>query len=37
MADERVPEGNARLGEEAESMADERVPEGSARLGEEAE
>jgi hypothetical protein len=36
MADERVPEGGARLGEEAVCLADERVPEGGARLGEEA-
>jgi hypothetical protein len=37
MADERVPERGARLGEEAgKLMADERVPERGARLGEEA-
>jgi len=36
MADERVQEGRARLGEEAVCVADERVQEGRARLGEEA-
>jgi uncharacterized protein (TIGR02996 family) len=36
MADERVQERGARLGEAAETMADERVQERGARLGEAA-